>query len=190
MSTAKTELMRNLLCTRNSYYVANYAIAMAYHLAPSIRDGSAGFDIGAFEGPKAGAPSFRQFLENVESYTSANNLCYGDELLATCSDVLGGAIRRYQHEVFEHIWTYVEATKQTSEFLAQPWYKFARIIRNSFSHNWQIDAKKLKPGERAAFAGITITHANHGGAIAEIGLTNEHLRDLVNVMIEFSATLK
>lgn len=189
MMTSKQELMRNLRCTRNSFYLANYAIALAHHIAPSIRDGSASYDIGAFEGPEAGAPSFRQFLVNIDNYTAAKNLRYEDELLATCTDAIGGAIRRYQHEVFEHIWTYVEDTKQTNVLQAQSWYKFARIIRNSFGHDWQIDAKKLGAGERTTFGGVTITVADHGRTMSDIGLTNQHLRDLAGVMIGFAETL-
>lgn len=188
---SKQELMRNLQCTRNSFYLANYAIALAHHLAPTIRDGSAGYDIGAFEGPEAGAPSFRQFLVNIDNYTAANNLRYEEELLKTSTDVVGGAVRRYQHEVFEHIWSYVKGTTQEKTFQSEPWYKFARIVRNSFAHNWKIDCKdKLKPDESTTFAGITITYADNGREMAEIGLTHQHLRILADVMIDFAETLE
>ena len=39
VTMGKRELMQYLQCARNSFYVANFAIALVYHLSPTIRDG-------------------------------------------------------------------------------------------------------------------------------------------------------
>jgi hypothetical protein len=45
-------------------------------------------------------------------------------------------------ESFEHIKDYCETTNQYSAFKAEPWYEFARLIRNFLSHNCRFEFNK------------------------------------------------
>lgn len=45
-------------------------------------------------------------------------------------------------ELFELLRHYCHETKQMSLFKSAPWYQFARIARNSLSHNYRLEFKK------------------------------------------------
>jgi hypothetical protein len=51
-------------------------------------------------------------------------------------------LRALIKETFELIKSYCAASKQASAFTAQPFYQFARMIRNCLSHNFRFKFKK------------------------------------------------
>jgi hypothetical protein len=64
-------------------------------------------------------------------------------------EFLTSQIRALIKESFELIKNYCDETKQDSKFKAEPWYQFARMIRNCLSHNFKFEfreyEKKLLP---------------------------------------------
>ena len=50
--------------------------------------------------------------------------------------------RAFIKESFELINNYCEETKQDSKFKSEPWYQFARLIRNCLSHNFKFKFNK------------------------------------------------
>ena len=72
-------------------------------------------------------------------------------------------LRTLVKESFELIKDYCNISKQMSSFTSQPWYQFARIIRNSLSHNFKFKFseydKNLLP---VSWKGKTITMAMDG----------------------------
>ncbi|HBR09734.1 TPA: hypothetical protein DD712_00520 [Candidatus Acetothermia bacterium] len=57
-------------------------------------------------------------------------------------EFLTSQIRALIKESFELIKNYCYETKQVSKFKAEPWYQFARMIRNCLSHNFKFEFKK------------------------------------------------
>jgi len=51
-------------------------------------------------------------------------------------------IRALIKESFELIKNYSDETNQDSKFKLEPWYQFARIIRNCLSHNFKFEFRK------------------------------------------------
>jgi hypothetical protein len=60
----------------------------------------------------------------------------GDREIAI-REFLTSQIRSLVKESFELIKDYCDSTAQTALFKAQPWYQFARLIRNCLSHNFK-----------------------------------------------------
>jgi hypothetical protein len=186
MPTTKAELLRNLGCTRNSFFYLHYATAVTTHFAEAVKDGRTTHDYGAFDGPRPGVPSFREFLMNMERYAKQHDRTFEQELTWVHQDARGTSMRAYQHEVFEHIKAYANRTKQFELFRQQPWYQFARIVRNSFGHDWTIQSNVLKEGDVADFAGLRITAADDGKPMKELGIGFDHFRQLAETMIQFA----
>ena len=57
-------------------------------------------------------------------------------------EFLTSQIRALIKESFELIKNYCSETNQNSRFKAEPWYKFARIIRNCLSHNFKFEFRE------------------------------------------------
>ncbi len=57
-------------------------------------------------------------------------------------EFLTSQIRALIKESFELIKNYCNETKQASTFKAEPWYQFARMIRNCLSHNFKFEFNK------------------------------------------------
>lgn len=55
-------------------------------------------------------------------------------------------IRALIKESFELIKNYCNETKQDSKFKTEPWYQFARMIRNCLSHNFKFEFSKYDKG--------------------------------------------
>ena len=55
---------------------------------------------------------------------------------------LTSQIRALIKESFEVIKNYCDITNQDSKFKAEPWYHFARIIRNCLSHNFKFEFRR------------------------------------------------
>ena len=51
-------------------------------------------------------------------------------------------IRALVKESFEIIKNYCDASSQSSSFTGQPWYQFARMMRNCLSHNFRFEFRK------------------------------------------------
>jgi hypothetical protein len=69
-------------------------------------------------------------------------------------------LRALVKESFELIKGYCNVSKQTSSFTSQPWYQFARMIRNCLSHNFRFEFKKYDKGLLpVSWKGKTITAA-------------------------------
>ncbi len=61
-------------------------------------------------------------------------------------EFLTSQIRALIKESFELIKNYCNETKQVSTFKAEPWYQFARMIRNCLSHNFRFKFNKYDKG--------------------------------------------
>ena len=59
-----------------------------------------------------------------------------------CKEFLNSQIRALIKESFELIKNYCDETRQNSTFKAEPWYQFARMIRNCLSHNFRFEFNK------------------------------------------------
>jgi len=57
-------------------------------------------------------------------------------------EFLTSHIRAVIKESFELIKKYCDSTNQDSKFKAEPWYHFARMIRNCLSHNYRFEFNK------------------------------------------------
>ena len=57
-------------------------------------------------------------------------------------EFLTSQIRALIKESFELIKNYCNETNQVSTFKAEPWYQFARMIRNCLSHNFRFEFNK------------------------------------------------
>lgn len=99
-------------------------------------------------------------------------------------------LRAFLKESFEVIKSYCKSTNQETNFKQQNWYQFARIIRNSLSHNFVIELrendKKLLP---IVWRGRSITFAMHGKPLDTSLLGIDGALDLFNEMSIFVDTL-
>ncbi len=59
-------------------------------------------------------------------------------------EFLTSQIRALIKESFELIKNYCDATKQDSKFKAEPWFQFARMIRNCLSHNFKFEFREYE----------------------------------------------
>ena len=57
-------------------------------------------------------------------------------------EFLTSQIRALIKESFELIKNYCDETKQDYQFKTEPWYQFARMIRNCLSHNFKFEFRK------------------------------------------------
>ena len=72
-------------------------------------------------------------------------------------------LRALVKESFELIKDYCNVSKQTSSFPSQPWYQFARMIRNCLSHSFRFEFSKYDKGLLpVSWKGKTITTAMDG----------------------------
>ena len=65
----------------------------------------------------------------------------GDRDIAI-KEFLNSQIRALIKESFELIKNYCNETNQVPTFQGEPWYQFARMIRNCLSHNFRFEFKK------------------------------------------------
>lgn len=61
-------------------------------------------------------------------------------------EFLTSQIRALIKESFELIKNYCDETKQDSKVKAEPWYQFARMIRNCLSHNFKFEFRAYDKG--------------------------------------------
>lgn len=182
----KADLMRNLGCTRNSYFLVRYGMNMISHYANHLLASSASIDFAAYDVPREGVATLREFLRNMADAAILRGETLDDELDPAIGDAIGGALRLYQHEVFEHIRAYANATGQFETFRGQPWYQFARIIRNSIGHNWVIHSFFLNDDEVASFDGHEIRNSDDGRPMGELGVSSATIERLAETMTRFA----
>lgn len=100
---------------------------------------------------RANEPDF--FLEKLKDIWASNRRC-------TLIEVYGTA------------WHYAESNKLVTDIQSQPWYRFLRTIRNTVSHDWNIDIHKSdRPHLPIVWEGKVIDASMHG---------TEMKRDLVS----------
>lgn len=90
-------------------------------------------------------------------------------------------------ESFEHIKEYCQDTNQFPLLKSEPWYEFARIIRNFLSHNCRFIFNKYDR-ERLPirWKDFEITEAMHGGGLGDKVFGNIQTWELFSRMEEFA----
>ncbi|MFA5423761.1 MAG: hypothetical protein WC374_07885 [Phycisphaerae bacterium] len=89
-------------------------------------------------------------------------------------------------EAFEHIKEYCQNTNQYPLFKQQPWYEFARIIRNFLSHNCRFIINKYD-SERLPikWGDIEITEQMNGGGLEAGSFGNIETWELFQQLTDF-----
>lgn len=84
--------------------------------------------------------SYASFGKYRVQFDQVNNLLsnLSDRNIAV-NEFINSQIRVLIKESFELIKDYCADTNQNSTFKAEPWYQFARIIRNCLSHNFRFE---------------------------------------------------
>ena len=78
-------------------------------------------------------------------------------------EFLTSQIRALIKESFELIKDYCDDTNQSSSFKTEPWYQFARMIRNCLSHNFRFEFNKYdKTLLPVSWKNRTIESSMHG----------------------------
>ena len=178
--------MRNLGCTRNSYFLVRYGMNMISYYANQLLTSPTSTDFAAYDAAREDVATLKKFLRNMADAAVLRGATLDDELGPAVGDAIGGALRLYQHEVFEHIRAYANATGQFETFRGQRWYQFARIIRNSAGHNWVMHSSFLEDDEVASFDGHEIRNSDHGRPMGELGISDSTIEKLAETMTRFA----
>jgi len=123
----KSELVSQLENAKNNYVLGLAAISLfsdekAY---PILNEGSA---------------SFGQYTVQFKQVSSLLTQSADREI--ALKEFLTSQIRALIKESFEFIKDYCEGTNQNPTFKAEPWYQYARMIRNCLSHNFRFEFNK------------------------------------------------
>ena len=86
---------------------------------------------------------------------------YVDKLIAL-TEFLNMLLRAFIKEPYELLKAYCRDTGQLREMQCQPWFQFARIIRNCLSHDFRFDLSKHMKLLPVTWKGKTITGGMHG----------------------------
>ena len=123
----KSELMSQLENAKNNYILGLSAISLFSNekVYPLLEESHATF--GTY---------------TVEFKQVKNLLIKPADRGIAIKEFLTSQIRALIKESFELIKNYCYETKQGSKFKAEPWYQFARMIRNCLSHNFKFEFKK------------------------------------------------
>ncbi|MGB5100659.1 MAG: hypothetical protein WBN94_08700 [Methanothrix sp.] len=126
----KKELISQLENAKNNYILGLSAISLFSNekVYPILEESHARF--GAY---------------TVEFSQVKNLLVKPDDRDIAIKEFLNSQIRALIKESFELIKSYCDETKQDSKFKAEPWYQFARFIRNCLSHNFKFKFNKHDP---------------------------------------------
>ena len=127
----KADLIIKLQCLKNNFFLGLGAAAL-------------------FTNPKV-----HPFLEGKKALFKVENVLYQFEYKQLIEQLTEGPLRNIMiqeflkshvrtllKEGFQIIQTYCKDTSQDSKMKAEPWYDFARIIRNSLTHNYRLDFNK------------------------------------------------
>jgi len=91
---------------------------------------------------------------------------------------------------FELIKNYCKETNQLSLFKKQEWYNVARVIRNCFSHNFNIEIRASELNQLPyTWKNIRITREMIGKPIKFSDISEKSFGDLLKTMIEFAHSL-
>lgn len=120
----KTELISQLENAKNNYILGLAAISLFSNdkVYPVLEESHAKFGTYSVE--------FKQ-VKNLLMKPADRNIAV--------KEFLTSQIRALIKESFELIKNYCDETKQDSKFKAEPWYQFARMIRNCLSHNFKFE---------------------------------------------------
>jgi hypothetical protein len=123
----KRELLSQLENAKNNYILGLAALALfaTEDSYPLLEKASCGF--GSYE------LSFAQV---------ANLLRKHEDKQVAVREFMKMLLRALAKEAFELIKDYCDATNQGSSLIEQPWFHFARIIRNCLSHNFKFEFRK------------------------------------------------
>jgi hypothetical protein len=130
---SKAELLSQLTNAKNNYILGMAAISLFSSPAtlPILEQSHAAF------GPYS-----------IQFGQVAGLLRISKDREIAIKEFLTSQIRSLIKESFELLKNYTEETKQEAALQAEPWYQFARMIRNCLSHNFRFgfnayDKKKL-----------------------------------------------
>ena len=125
----KKELMSQLENAKNNYILGLSAISLFSNekVYPILEESHAKF--GTY---------------TVEFKQVKNLLMIPADRYIAIKEFLTSQIRALIKESFELIRNYCDETKQDSKFKAEPWYQFARMIRNCLSHNFKFEFRKYE----------------------------------------------
>ncbi len=123
----KKELMSRLENAKNNYILGLAAISLFSNekVYPVLEESHAKF--GTY---------------TVEFKQVKNLLIKPADRKIAVKEFLTSQIRALIKVSFELIKNYCDETNQDSKFKAEPWYQFARIIRNCLSHNFKFEFRK------------------------------------------------
>lgn len=121
---AKSELVSQLENAKNNYVLGLAAISLFSNekTYPILNESSA---------------SFGQYALQFKQVSGLLNQSADREI--ALKEFLTSQIRALIKESFELIKDYCEGTNQNPSFKAEPWYQYARIIRNCLSHNFRFE---------------------------------------------------
>jgi hypothetical protein len=143
---SKDELLSQLTNAKNNYILGMAAISLfsSATTVPVLEQSHASF--GQYSIPFAQVAAL---LRNPK-----------DKEIAI-KEFLKAQIRALTKESFELLKSYAEVTKQEKALQAEPWYQFARMIRNCLSHNFRFcfkdhDKKKLPQLWRAKTISVSM----------------------------------
>jgi len=123
----KKELMSQLENTKNNYILGLAAISLFSNekVYPVLEESHAKFGTYTIE--------FKQVK---------NLLIKPADRKIAVKEFITSQIRALIKESFELIKNYSDETSQDSKFKLEPWYQFARIIRNCLSHNFKFEFRE------------------------------------------------
>lgn len=123
----KKKLMSQLENAKNNYILGLAAISLFSNekVSPVLENSHAKFGTYTVE--------FKQ-VKNLLSKPTDREIAV--------KEFLTSQIRALIKESFELIKNYCNETNQDSKFKTEPWYQFARIIRNCLSHNFKFEFRR------------------------------------------------
>ena len=136
--TTKTELIRNLECTKHSHYISVFGIEV---FRQDIEAGRTFPPIVSVTEEFADWPHY-SIQDYIHFYDGRPNRA--EDLVMNFCDAQKSATRTYLRETFEWLKDYCNYQipgkgSQWSKMSSEPWYRVARIMRNSLSHNWILE---------------------------------------------------
>jgi len=141
----KQELLSQLVNAKNNYILGLAALSLfaSEEIYPVLEKSHCGFG------------SYSLSFDQV-----ANLLRNQNDRDIAAKEFIKMLLRALIKESFELIKNYCDDSKQISVFTAQPFYQFARMIRNSLSHNFRFEFNKYdKTLLPITWKGKTITAA-------------------------------
>ena len=185
----KEELLRNLDCTKNSFYISTFGI---HNLRLTIENSKNIPNLCSMnkddvdEGyPNYTLPNFIRFMNSKSNPSEAFYLA--------SDDAFESVLRKYVTEMFEFIKDYVNFKNDYNKFSNEPFYPMFRCIRNCLSHNFLITKRMIKEIESSgsvSLYGVTIDESHLGKTIFELGFNRGKLIKLCEDARSFANELE